>query len=488
MSILIPDDQELYDFQIPGAQFLVDNECALLADQMGLGKTPQAIAAINTVQPKTVLIIVPANLKKKWYRELRKWLVDPRLTVGVMYGTGELPNTNILIINYDLLIKPKVLNQIHDWAELLGLDMIIADESHYIKNLKSNRTVATLGLKDHAPRRILLTGTPITKRPWDLWPQLMFLGVVNPAKQMKYKKRYCDRKLTAIYSKRGRFIKNVWNDNGASNLGELNKFLQKFMLRRLKADVLKDLPPKTREVIEIDLNGAGHSFKRLVNKEKNAWRQVLRKANEFTEASYEVRIRQLYKEYMKDERSEIATARREQAEASIPMVVNYLRDCLECEDKVVVFAHHRSVVDGIYEHFKGIGVKLYGGMTDAKKDKAWTSFQEDPEVRLFIGNIQAAGVGIDLFAASLVVFAELDWLPSNVSQAEDRLHRIGQVNAVNVQHLVVEGSMNVKIAHRLIQRQNMIDKAVDGGELLSVFEDEPDVVEELLSELHQNDI
>jgi hypothetical protein len=159
---------------------------------------------------------------------------------------------------------------------------------------------------------------------------------------------------------------------------------------------------------------------------------------------------------------DMSRVRHEVALAKVDVVVEHLKGIIEDEEqKVVCFAHHRDVIEKIKEAFGDEAVILYGGMTDKKKDESVERFQNDDKVKLFVGSIQAAGVGLTLTASSRVVFAELDWVPGNMTQAEDRTHRIGQVNNVLVQHIVLQGSMDAEMAHKLVAKQNVIDKALD---------------------------
>lgn len=160
---------------------------------------------------------------------------------------------------------------------------------------------------------------------------------------------------------------------------------------------------------------------------------------------------------------EMAKLRHAVALAKAPKVIEHLICTLESTDKVLCFAHHRDVVEKIAAAFPGEAVILYGGMADKEKDEAVQAFQNDPKIRLFVGGITAAGVGLTLTAAAHVVMAELDWRPGIVTQAEDRTHRIGQTEPVLVQHLVLEGSLDARMVKFIVRKQNIIDQALDKG-------------------------
>jgi hypothetical protein len=250
----------------------------------------------------------------------------------------------------------------------------------------------------------------------------------------KYEKRYCAAGLnTAGY----------YTADGASNLDELQNRLRKnFMVRRLKADVLKDLPAKRRQVIVLESDG----LEDLMEREATEYSKL-----ELNEGSDPASF------------TELSAARKAVALAKVPFAIEHVEGVLESTNKVVIMAHHYEVVDAIRAGLAKYGVVgVDGRVTDITKiDAAVNSFQNDDSVRVFVGTIQAAGVGLTLTAASTVVFVELDWVPGNVSQAEDRCHRIGQLDTVLVHHLVLDGSVDANLVEKLIIKQAIIDKALD---------------------------
>jgi SWI/SNF-related matrix-associated actin-dependent regulator 1 of chromatin subfamily A len=231
-----------------------------------------------------------------------------------------------------------------------------------------------------------------------------------------------------------------WDYSGASNLDELNERLRStVMIRRLKADVMKELPPKRRQIIE--LSGA-------LPKPEVDYLAAVKALKNPGQIAFE----------------EIARVRHEDALAKLPQVIEFIKDALEESEKIVVFAWHRDVIEGLTQALIDFSPVIVTGDTSLK-NRQWAieNFQNEPHTRIFIGNIQAAGVGITLTAASHVIFAELDWTPGVVSQAEDRCHRIGQKDFVLVQHLVLSGSIDAKMAKILVAKQEVLDKALDRG-------------------------
>lgn len=449
-AVPLPPGVELKRFQKAGCEFMRDKASVLLADQMGLGKTVQAIGVYNMLseggkfEPRT-LIVCPASLKRNWAKELSKWALKARF--GIAEG-NTMPNTPVVIVNYDIVNRHKALLHEVVW------DLVILDECQYLKNNQAQRTQALYGYRFqpglNAKRKLALTGTPILNRPIEIFSTLKFLQPENWRDKHEFAKRYCDATQTRF----------GWDYNGASNLEELQVRLRSsLMLRRLKKDVLRELPAKVRQVIEIDPDAAG---RRVLQKEKALFGEVLSKQvkDTMTEQEY----RELIRVMQGGQRvgfEEMSTVRRENAEAKIPAVTDHLKDCLEQEDKVVVFAHHKSVVQALAAEFGKEAVVVDGDTPLEKRQQNVEAFQGNPKVRLFIGNIIAAGTGLTLTAASHVVFAELDWVPGNVTQAEDRCHRIGQTASVLVQHLVLAGSIDAVMAKAIVQKQDVIEQALD---------------------------
>jgi SWI/SNF-related matrix-associated actin-dependent regulator 1 of chromatin subfamily A len=443
-----PAGLEYFPFQRAGIAYALRVPNVLIADEMGLGKTIQAIGVVNADDAiRRVLVVCPASLKLNWQRELEKWLTKP-LRVGIA-DSRTLPVADVVIVNYDVLHK-------HDLqAEMF--DLLVVDEAHRIKNGKARRTQQVLALR--ARRRVYMTGTPLVNRPVELWTLIHSLDPTTWSSFWPYAKRYCG----AARNKYG------WDLSGASNLHELQARLRgTIMVRRLKRDVLTELPPKIRQVIELPADGATAE----IAAERAAWQRheaaidELRAAVELAKASeapddYRNAVERL-QAGARVAFTEISRLRYATALAKAPQVIEHVREALE-EDgrKVVIFAHHHDVIDHLMAAFGSEAVALTGDTPLADRQAAVDRFQADDQVRVFIGSLTAAGVGITLTASSHVVFAELDWVPGNVTQGEDRCHRIGQRSSVLAQHLVLEGSLDATMARALVAKQDTIDKALD---------------------------
>lgn len=452
IDIPAPAGCEYLGFQKAGIAYALTRPATLVADEMGCGKTLQAIGVINAASDiKKVLIVCPVSLKLNWYRELKKWLVRP-MTVGILEGKSCNTAADISIINFDILHRaPAVVEKTYD--------LVIVDESHKIKNGSTLRAKAVL--KTKGKRRIAMTGTPILNgKPIELFTTLMWL---DPAywtgRKNYYATRYCN-------AHRGQF---GWDDSGASHLEELNELLRsKWMVRRLKKDVLKDLPAKIRQVIEVE---ADQKIKATLAAEMSKWEKYeaaidaaeaqVKQAGDNQE-EYEQAVGKL-KATRRVAFEETSLVRHATAVAKAPYVAEFVKETLGgIEGKVVLFAHHQDVIQTLMTELAEFNpVKVTGSVSPKDRDSAVTTFQNDSRCRLFIGNIQAAGVGLTLTASSHVIFAELDWTTANVTQAEDRCHRIGQRGSVLCQHIVLAGSLDAKMSRTIVHKQKIADEALD---------------------------
>jgi SWI/SNF-related matrix-associated actin-dependent regulator 1 of chromatin subfamily A len=492
-DIPVPDGLEYLPFQKAGIVEGAARVNVLIGDEMGLGKTIQAIGIMNMAGSNgRTLVVCPATPKINWQREMEKWLTD---TYTIAVGDAQnLPDTDIVIINYDVLdrhctcvkrtkelkaiVKANPNNALAA-AELRTLTdamkkrlvtrddcplhgptwgTYIVDECHYIKNDKTVRSRQIRAVKTN--RAIFMTGTPICNRPIELWPTISYLDPDhwNSKTFWGYAKRFCDAKNNGY----------GWDMRGAANLDELQRILRgTILIRRLKKDVLTELPAKFRQVIEIPANGnaeiVAHEVKAMAAQEQRL--AELKAAVELAKCHDDPEEYHAAVEALRDgvtaAFTEISQLRHDTAVAKIPDVITHVREVLDAEDKVVVFAHHKDVVKALAEEFGDAAVKITGDVPPAQRMAIVDRFQTDPTITVFIGNIQAAGTAITLTAASHVIFAELDWVPGNISQAEDRCHRIGQNDNVLVQHLVLEGSIDATLAKTIVAKQKVIDAALD---------------------------
>ena len=446
-DVKIPDGLSLYPFQEHGVKWLCGRKRVLLSDAPGLGKSVQIAAVINTLKVKPILIVCPATLKLNWQIELEKWLVNKH-TIQVVSGKTKLEGADITIINYDLLSR---FDLSQHWS------MVVCDEAHYLKNPSTKRYKSLFNRLD-TDRLYLLTGTPIVNRPIELWSLLKQLD--NSWSNYKwYTERYCGATLKRVSY--DRVIRDV---SGASNLDELHRKIQPLSLRRLRSEVLKDLPDKTRQIITLPANGASAVIlsEQDITKRKLSHIDKLedRVKKATTEAEFYAAVSSL-ETYITSQFSDLASARQDIGIAKVKPAIEHIKSIIESGDKVVVFAHHRSVINMLASELPGALV-ITGSTPNRYRQEIVEEFQSDPNAKVFIGNIRAAGVGITLTAAHHVVFVELDYTPGNMEQAEDRVVRIGQKNSVLIQWLVFDGSLDARIAKILSWKQSIINRAIEG--------------------------
>lgn len=311
-----------------------------------------------------------------------------------------------------------------------------------------------------AKRRVFLTGTPLVNRPIELWPIVRSLDPTGLGKSWRaYVTRYCAAQQTRY----------GWDVSGASNLDELQtKLRATFMVRRLKSEVLRDLPPKVRQVIDVPADGMRHLLaaeEALYAGHRALIAKLQATVDELREqggAAYDAAVDQL-RSATGVAFEEMARARLDLAVAKLPFVIEHLDAVVESTGKVVVMCWHHEICDALLAHFGRSAVAVTGKVAIADRQAAVERFQSDPSCTVFVGTIKAAGVGLTLTAASTVVFAEQWWVPGDITQAEDRCHRIGQVNSVLVQHLVVDGSLDATQARTVVAKQAIIDRALDVG-------------------------
>ncbi|MDR2426567.1 MAG: DEAD/DEAH box helicase [Endomicrobium sp.] len=438
INLLRPQGLEYLPFQKAGIEFCMNRRNVLLADEMGLGKTIQAIGVINNVETvKRVIVITTASTKLNWLAELQKWLTKP-LHCAIVDTSAQLDlsNQDVIIVAYSRIVG--LLEALKE-AEF---DLCIVDEVHYTKSSKAQRSKAVKAVCKKAIRNIHMTGTPICNRPAELFPIIERLGF--DMNWIEYIRKYCGAYRNTM---------GFWDTSGAKNLDELQTKLRgTIMIRRMKSDVLKELPSKIRQAVVLEAD-----TKEL--------RDALKEEKQYAN------VAEQYIDKVKDLQSqdasffEMTIARKNTAIAKVPAVIKFVEDLLKNTDKVVLFAHHKDVITPIMQNFGAVAVKISGDDKVEDRQESIKQFQNNPKIKIFVGSILAAGAGITLTAASTVVFAELDWTPGNMQQAEDRCHRIGQKDTVMVYHLIVDGSMDVKISKMLIDKQSNIDKALNAAEL-----------------------
>lgn len=437
VDVAIPPTKfPLFEYQKKGVSFIeAKNGRVLIADMMGLGKTCQALTWVNLhPEKKPVVIIVPASLKLNWERECGIWIDHPK--TQILSGKKPYPLTGeIIIINYDI---------VEAWLALLieiKPQILITDECTKWKNPGAKRTKAIKTLARRVPHIIALSGTPIENRPVEIYNVINVLAPEIAGSYRGFTMRYCA----------GHQTHWGWDASGASNIPELHeKLTGTMMIRRKKEDVLKDLPGKIRSIVPMALKSrrnydrAERDFIEFVKSEKG-----LMAAEKASRAEALARISAL---------KQIA------AQEKLEEAIDWIKDHLETNGKLVVFGVHKNIINQVMEALVDYHpVKVDGSTPNDIRQKNVDTFQNDDSCRVFIGNIQAAGVGLTLTAASSVCFLEFPWSPSEVLQAEDRCHRIGQKECVNVYYLMAQNTIDEILINLINQKMKIIDGIIDGA-------------------------
>jgi SWI/SNF-related matrix-associated actin-dependent regulator 1 of chromatin subfamily A len=422
-------DERLYPFQAQAVEFLNrTNGRALIADEMGLGKTVEALVWINQDKPRT-LTTAPANVVYKWLNEVETWT---GMTAGVIDGfSGEIPKTDVVLCSYAVMTRR--------WQELLGqFECLVFDECHYLKGRRSThkhrgvkRVDAALELAVHVKHILGLSGTPFLNRPIELFNILQMLDPASFNDVFSFGYKYCGGE-----GPDGRFFQ------GATNTAELKDLLELVMIRRLKQEVLDQLPPLQRTYIPVDIHNLKEYWTELA--------EVLPKLRAGDKSNV----------------GELARLRRILGEGKAPIAVDWAKNYLDQQDedhKIVIYCHHHSVVNRIVEGLKDYGVLSITGKTpSSQRGNAVASFQTGPERVMVITS--AGGEGIDLFGKNgktcdTILFVERQWTPATEEQAEARLHRLGQSSSVGAYYLVANRTIDTDIS-RLIDRKRSVFKAI----------------------------
>ncbi len=420
---------------------------ALVAWDMGLGKSVLSLMyAIKYVDKGPVVVVCPAGIKWNWDVETRKHLAKRCVMLdGLTPRELARDENRIYVVNYDILSSSIRSDRSWEgWVRALRRikpKLVIGDEAHFLSNPKAKRTKAFKKLCKGVPHVLLLTGTPLTSKPAQLWPLLNILCPEEWPSFFTFAQDHCAPRRTFW----------GWQYNGATNLGKLHRQMTaKVMVRRRKADVLKDLPAKSRHVVmmtlenEKEVRNAHKDFARWLVRNGKHRKRALR-AEKLTRWSH---LRQLV------------------AKHKLRSMRGWINDFLEgSNEKLILFGVHRSVVRGTQGNFKDVSV-LVDGMT-SKKDraKAFTTFVKGEETRLLFGNIDAAGVGWSADGVSQVAFMELPWTPGQVEQGADRVHGLGRgQKGVRAQtwFLIGAGTIEEDLGAMLSRKQKIISQVIDG--------------------------
>lgn len=453
LKVDVPLKRDLFPFQRQGVQYILDKKQLIVGDQPGLGKTAQAIAAVTAAGAFPCLVVCPSSLKINWQREIEMWTSKKAFILSDTYKNTwpymfESGIAQFFIVNYESLKKyfvaeikqpvdertgkkaPLRLDHVTFSDRINLFRSIVVDESHRVKDFKTQQAKFVKGICSKKEYVLLLTGTPVVNKPKDLVSQLGILGRMGEfGGYTNFLKWFCD-------------AEDRWR--------ELNVLLRnKCFYRREKSDVLKQLPAKVRQAVPCDIT---------TQKEYNDALADLK--------DYLVRYRQATDEQvqrsMKGEiMVRIGVLKNISARGKITDVVDYVSDVVDSGEKIILFTHLREVQQQLKSFFPA-AVTIFGDDDMVTRQKNVDAFQKDPKVQVIICSIKAAGVGITLTASSRVAFVELPWHPADCEQCEDRAHRIGQTDSVQCTYFLGKDTIDEDI-YRLIAEKRSMSNQITGA-------------------------
>lgn len=416
---------------------LVGSKRFILADDMGLGKTTSAVIASLEIKAKKILIICPASLKINWSREIQNYTSR---SVFICDGKNFSTEHDYIITNYDILknfydVKGKENSPIYK----LNPDLIIIDEAHYLQNSQAQRTKLVNSFAKRTETLWLLTGTPMTSRPINYFNLLSLIENPVAGNWMAYAIRYCEGYQFKVGNRK------IWNTKGASNLEELRERTSPQLLRRLKEDVL-DLPDKI--ITPVYLRLSSKLYEELMGEYYDWYRTKPEESSSLTlQFTKLTKVRQII------------------AEEKITDTLELAENILEQDKKVIIFTNFTNTLQKIVSHFGKKAVYVDGSCSQIKRQNAVDEFQTNDKIKVFVGNLKAAGVGLTLTSAEAVIMNDLSFVPSDHSQGEDRAFRYGQKKNVSVYYPIFENTIEGLIYDILSQKKKVIQ---------TVLGDQPD--------------
>jgi SNF2 family DNA or RNA helicase len=450
-------DYSKYDHRPPlthqkeAIEKLVGSKRFILADDMGLGKTTSTIIAALETGANKILIICPASLKINWQREIENYTDR---SVYICEGKKFSTEDDFVIINYDILKNFYDLKDINNSLITQGnFDLIILDEAHYVSNGQAARTKLVNSFTKNCKRVWLLTGTPMTNRPMNYFNLLSIVDSPTTQNWMAYAIRYCGG-YQFMAGKR-----KVWNVAGATNLEELRDRTSRQVLRRLKTEVL-DLPEKIITPVYLKLKSK--LYEELMGEYYEWFDKNPNESNSLTvQFSKLMKVRQVI------------------AEEKIKDTIELTENILEQGKKVIIFTNFTETLNKIADHFGKQAVRLDGSTSKPQRQYAVDQFQENEKVKVFVGNLRAAGVGITLTAAEAVIMNDLSFVPGDLSQGEDRAYRYGQNNSVSIYYPLFINSIE-SIIYDMVNEKKKNINTVMGDNL----DDKGDFIANIMNKIH----
>jgi superfamily II DNA or RNA helicase len=423
---------ELQPFQWAAVRYALDARRTFLADEQGLGKTVEALAALEADGAFPAVVVCPASLKLNWRREARRWL--PHRSVAVIDGRPSVPPTgDITILNYEVVAAHReALARMRPRA-------LVVDEAHYCKNPQAKRTQAVRRLATAVPEdglRLALTGTPVLNHAEELVSQLRVLGRLEDfGTGASFKRQF----------QQGPLVEERlhWH------------LRRRCFVRRLKSEVLPQLPPKRQVVVPVALDNEREY--RLAEADVIAWLREQPLDLSEVEARIAATLRA-------ERLAQLSALQRIAARGKLSAAMAWIHDFLESGEPLVVFARHREVQEALLERFPA-AAHLLGRDAMVEREAAVQLFQQPDGPQLIVCATRVAGQGITLTRASNVAFLELEWTPALHDQAEDRCHRIGQRDAVTAWYLLAAGTIDETMAELLERKRGIVAAVTDGKRL-----------------------
>jgi hypothetical protein len=412
--------------------------------------TSTIIAALET-GAKKILIICPASLKINWQREIENYTDR---SVYISEGKNFSTEHDFIIINYDIL---KNFYDLKDKENSLitksNFDLIILDEAHYCSNGTATRTKLVNSFSKSCERVWLLTGTPMTNRPMNYFNLLSLVESPVAQNWLAYAIRYCaGYQFTAGHKK-------IWNTSGASNLEELRDRTSRQVLRRLKTDVL-DLPEKIITPVYLKLKSK--LYEGLMGEYYDWYDKNPNESSSLTvQFSKLMKVRQVI------------------AEEKIKDTIELAENILEQGKKVIIFTNFTETLNRIADHFGKQAVRLDGSTSKPQRQHVVDQFQDNEKIKVFVGNVKAAGVGITLTASEAVIINDLSFVPGDLAQAEDRAYRYGQKNSVSVYYPIFQNTIE-NIIYDMVNQKKQNINTVMGDDL----EDKGDFIANIMNKIH----
>ena len=401
--------------------------------------TVQSLAYITHTEQRKSLIICPASVKYNWEAEVKKWTKLKSFVIDAKDGISneEWNGSDIIIINYDILKK------YFDFLINKRIDCCVCDEHHFMKNAGAVRTKAAMAIARQSTSLLMLSATPLMNRTIELYTALNLMDPEKWNDWYSYTKRYCN----------GHMGDWGYECKGSSNLDELKQEIDHYFIRRRKQDVLKDLPEKVYIKIPVKLDSKTQKeYNILENNLVEYLRDVKKKEN-----------KEIAKSLQAEKLIKIGELRQLTTKGKVGAVKELIDSILESGEKAVIFSVYNEPIESLYESYKDLSVILTGKQSSSEKNIAATTFQADPEKKLFFGGLKSAGVGLTLTTATNVIFLDFSWIPADHIQGEDRIHRIGSVsNSVNIYQLFSKDTIDEYMVSLLAEKRKIFDKIIDG--------------------------